>query len=1105
MVGEKAIPYLHFIVVRKQEFDIYYNVWGSSHIIIELVDYLIEYDKKIYSHEGGVGYARNFSYLVAKKLKLIKFWMIDDNIKQFYRISSENMEKALKCSFAEIIIEISKIFSPNSSTTIEKTSNFFIPYDNDYIINKKPKKIFNVFQDGIHSHENPSSLEENENILSSTLNLSSNKQKPSKYFSVGEFSGPPDRYAIIGLKQWENFYHGASNVSFSRVHCSCVFLVHLKAIEKINKQIRKSSNNDNNNNKSFISYPLFPIAEDLKFNDRCDYNGLWICRCSVFQFVKPQKRKKELNLWSKEFLLYFRLLYDTNEIIKPYIRIQDNKIKKTKEKEKALKIPLRKYGTIFNLLETLSNSPIKQSLKSNPILSIFINNVLLPIHKDENLLHFPVLQFIIENNIQQNEFNIYDLCIKCQTDLIDEIIPTDFLQIMDFSKKQNYDQYDILKFQIHGSSKANCEIIVKQKFDDNDNANENESNESTTIIDKFVLPGYKDEHKNCIYFSKCLSLHGNLNIEISANQESPFVQPIHLQFQILSNYDDENNIFSIHKLIFDKISCPTSLITYLKQQENEKLYKKFQKLIQFYNTHFPNYPAISNLDEIKHDANGVRLSQVLSYLAILRYYKTHEISEFHHDNETNGDEHEEVFAPPPPVYPHPEICLPTGMGKSLTSLMLPFQIAKRRVIIVTPTLAILEGYLQYFPLNEKSLLEKCGLLSHESFSKIEFLFWINNCGRPIPSYCSNRYDCNSSQKLINAHFIFITFQSLTSLAKIISNTCEIDLLIIDECHHIQAASFATIRNKLPNTKIIGLSATPNDTQKIADESLKIILKIPVKLGMVIGEIKNLQVCIIHPETLKIQSNIFPVSNSDDVTCLNCNASIMISDDNKKRQYFCNNCDASNYIRNYQDQLAKYGIKIPEKILYIVDRGGDERLVDKYFYKVLVHQKQIHSLDRYEVKDYAFQSNFRKFISVIENEDNPPGSLINIIKESVLEIDRIQKLEDFHFPPQAIVICATIQQINYIVNLYIRIIKHLYIRKQISCIFTVGSANEADNITKLKNGYLNIIIQCKKLSEGFDHKPLSVAVVLRPIRSLHVLYQVCSYYFFWLVLQQLQEY
>ena len=111
----------------------------------------------------------------------------------------------------------------------------------------------------------------------------------------------------------------------------------------------------------------------------------------------------------------------------------------------------------------------------------------------------------------------------------------------------------------------------------------------------------------------------------------------------------------------------------------------------------------------------------------------------------------------------------------------------------------------------------------------------------------------------------------------------------------------------------------------------------------------------------------------------------------------------------------------------------------------------------------------------------------MIEESIMELDR--RYQKYEQDPQAIIICKKIEFISNLVAIYSKIIEEKYVKKEISKVFSVGSANEPENINLLLNGKLNIIVQCKKLSEGFDHKPLSVAVILQPIRSLKPFYQV----------------
>ena len=75
--GQECL-YMHFIVVRHEEFDSYRCNWGSTHGIIELPDQIPDCDEDINS--GGRGYAKLFIQKFALCLGQPYIFMTEDTI-----------------------------------------------------------------------------------------------------------------------------------------------------------------------------------------------------------------------------------------------------------------------------------------------------------------------------------------------------------------------------------------------------------------------------------------------------------------------------------------------------------------------------------------------------------------------------------------------------------------------------------------------------------------------------------------------------------------------------------------------------------------------------------------------------------------------------------------------------------------------------------------------------------------------------------------------------------------------------------------------------------------------------------------------------------------
>ena len=1022
----ESIPYLHFIVVRNNEFKDYYDYWGNTHIIISLPQSIFSNDikKRVSCDEGGVGFTRNYIYDCAKHLGVSRYWMIDDNISQFYIVAS-NQINVEPCSFAEVVTNFETMFTSSKQKT-EFFKKDVKVYDNTYIREKTKSTCFDVYSDGPKSHLQSCEIEENR--LSIEIQPSEGEN-----LTVEEFTGPSDRYAVIGLRQYSKI-RVSPYATFSRTHCSCAILVNVDAIEKVNSNLPPEKK---------IAFPLYPLAEDLKFNDRCDFHGLWICRSNRYQFIKPQTRKKADN-WKNNHLTYFRLKYDNGEKNLPYIQLKDYKLIPTDDISKGIIIPLRKYGTCFNLKESVMYHPsfAKYLKNDNFSISISLKGGLhkVPLQGEESSI--AVLKLIGKNEISSN--SIVELIISSEPPIFKAIIPTTFVRIRYENKE--YNQYEKAEIFIECSPNSNTEIQLIEYA-----LGKELSKQSKTLSG--------DNKINILTFFVPLYNHGIIQFIAKSNQQEAYTaNPDTISINVNQSHNDERNVFTNYQLTFGQIMFSNKMKQYFEKHNDVK--ETFQELINYYGIKFDaSFRGKNILSLMVNDKIGIRLVQVLSYIAVRKFYQ-----------ETNN----------PNI--HPVICLPTGMGKSLTALLLPFQNISKTVFIVTPTLAILRGYQNYFLDEEPSLLVKCGLLTEEAFKKLNVLFWLTKCKKPFPSNCSNIDDPQKQDKIQKANYVIITFQSLSKLAVEISKYCQPDMLIFDESHHTSADSYGTIRKYFPSSKIVGLSATPT-SQTIGEnfnEKLTVIFRVPVDYGMFIGEIKQLKLSLLSPNSITIEKNNIPNYPN---YCYNCYG---IMGDSPYNENFCSMCSPSHYIRINKERI---GIKIPSGIIEFVESGTgskNEGDVDKFFYKFIFNKEK---LSRENITNNSCESGFRNLIISPKCEILEKNSitLIHVIEESIKDLDiRYQtNAQD----PQAIIICEKIEFISHLVSIYSKIIEQKYIKKEISKVFSVGSANEPENINLLLNGKLNIIIQCKKLSEGFDHKPLSVAVILQPIRSLKPFYQV----------------
>ena len=163
---------------------------------------------------------------------------------------------------------------------------------------------------------------------------------------------------------------------------------------------------------------------------------------------------------------------------------------------------------------------------------------------------------------------------------------------------------------------------------------------------------------------------------------------------------------------------------------------------------------------------------------------------------------------------HVLIQLPTGTGKSALIAIAPFNIAKKKVLILTPNLTLarqLENDLDFVNNQNENIYKKLNIFSDDLLDSLElYVLRLEN-------------EANFSD--IEDHQIIISnYQQLGNLEKWFKNRENlIDLIIIDESHHQKANTYQEIINFFKSAKIISLTATPfrSDGQEIEGKNIYI--------------------------------------------------------------------------------------------------------------------------------------------------------------------------------------------------------------------------------------------------------------------------------------------
>lgn len=182
--------------------------------------------------------------------------------------------------------------------------------------------------------------------------------------------------------------------------------------------------------------------------------------------------------------------------------------------------------------------------------------------------------------------------------------------------------------------------------------------------------------------------------------------------------------------------------------------------------------------------------------------------------------------------------IPVGCGKSGLAAIIPFGIAKGRVLVVTPNLTIMKGMLETFDVTnrQKCFWRKRGVLKDEDM-----------IGGPFT--CS--LDSGNISIAEKSHVVVTNVHQLATntdkwLNKFPDNF--FDLIIVDEAHHSAANSWKRVVERFPNAKVVNMTATPfrSDNKEIDGE---LVFRYPFKRATLKGYVKRIQAWYVAPSEL----------------------------------------------------------------------------------------------------------------------------------------------------------------------------------------------------------------------------------------------------------------
>ena len=182
--------------------------------------------------------------------------------------------------------------------------------------------------------------------------------------------------------------------------------------------------------------------------------------------------------------------------------------------------------------------------------------------------------------------------------------------------------------------------------------------------------------------------------------------------------------------------------------------------------------------------------------------------------------------------------IPVGCGKSGLASIIPFGIARGRVLVVAPNLTIKDGLFETFDINNR---QKCFWRKRKVLNNTDMLAG--------PSVCT--LDTGNISVCEESHIVITNVQQLaTNLDKWLLKFSDdfFDLIIIDEAHHSAANSWKRVLEKFSNAKIVNLTATPfrSDGQEIEGE---LVYRYSFKRATMSGYVKRVKAWYVAPSKL----------------------------------------------------------------------------------------------------------------------------------------------------------------------------------------------------------------------------------------------------------------
>lgn len=184
--------------------------------------------------------------------------------------------------------------------------------------------------------------------------------------------------------------------------------------------------------------------------------------------------------------------------------------------------------------------------------------------------------------------------------------------------------------------------------------------------------------------------------------------------------------------------------------------------------------------------------------------------------------------------------IPVGCGKTGLASLLPFGVARGRVLVIAPNITIKDGLYEAMDITNRV---KCFWRKAAVLSEVQLAAG--------PLACT--LDTGNISVATKCHVVITNIQQLaTTIEKWLMQFPDdfFDMIIVDEAHHSAADSWKKVLERFPKAKVIHLTATPfrSDRQEIDGE---LVYRYSFRSATLKGYIKRLKASYVAPSEIEL--------------------------------------------------------------------------------------------------------------------------------------------------------------------------------------------------------------------------------------------------------------